>query len=76
MTTFDAMGTELPVANIRVDAAQGRGAPTSLAMSPIEPGHASAKVPTTAGAPIILFVSGTAPDGSPIAFGLIVTPDK
>jgi copper transport protein len=76
VTYFDAAGKELPVTSIAVDAAQAGGPPTRLAMSPIEPGHATAKVPTTSGIPISLFVSGTATDGSSIAFGLIVTPDE
>jgi hypothetical protein len=74
ITYFDTAGQELPVTGIMVDAAPADAAPASLAMSPIEPGHATAKVPTTAGVPIELFVSGTAPDGL-IAFGLSVSPD-
>jgi len=76
ITYFDATGHELPMTKIKVDAAQAGGAPRSLTMSPIEPGHATAKLPTTTGVPISLFVSGTAADGSTIAFGLTVTPDK
>jgi hypothetical protein len=76
ITYFDATGKELPVTSIKVDAAQAGDPPRSLVMSPIEPGHATAKVPTATGVPISLFVSGTAADGSPIAFGVTVTPDK
>jgi len=76
ITYFDAAGKELPVTNIKVDAAQAGGPPTSLTMSPIEPGHATAMVTTTTGVPISLFVSGTAADGSPITFGLTITPDQ
>jgi hypothetical protein len=76
ITYFDTTGKELPVTNITVEAAQGGGPPRSLVMSPIEPGHATAKVPTATGVPISLFVSGTAADGSPITFGVTVTPDQ
>ena len=75
VTYFDASGKELPVNNIAVVAAQGGGAPTGLPMSPIEPGHATAKVPIAGGVPIDLFVSGTTDNGSTIAFALTVTPD-
>jgi len=76
ITYFDAAGKELPVTNIKVDASQGGGAPAPLTMSPIEPGHASAKLTTTTGVPISVFVAGAGPDGSVIAFGLTITPDK
>jgi hypothetical protein len=76
ITYFDAAGKELPVTNIKVDAARAGSAPTTLAMSPIEPGHATAKLSTTTGVPISLFVSGTAADASVIAFGLTITPDQ
>jgi copper transport protein len=75
VTYFDASGKELPVNDIAVTAAQGGSGPTALPMSPIEPGHATAKVPISPGVPIDLFVSGTAAGGSKIAFGLTVTPD-
>ncbi len=75
VTYFDPKGKELAVEGIKVDAAQAGGTPSSLLMSPIEPGHAAAKLGVTSGAPIALLVSGAGPDGSPIVFALTVTPD-
>ena len=75
ITYFDASGKELQVNDIAVVAAEGDGAPTALPMSPIEPGHATAKVPIAAGVPINVFVSGTTDSGSTIVFALTVTPD-
>jgi copper transport protein len=75
ITYFDPAGQELPVSDIRVEAAQAGSAPSSMPMSPIEPGHATARVPTTAGVPIDLLVTATAPNGGTILFPLTITPD-
>ncbi len=75
VTYFDASGKELPVNGIQATAAQGGGPPTTLPMSPIEPGHATAKVPIASGVPIDVFVSGTTDSGSVIVFALRLTPD-
>jgi copper transport protein len=75
ITYFDATGRELPVTNVSVTAAQGDGPSRTLTVSPIEPGHVTAHVDTTASAPIGVAVAGSGPSGSMIAFSLAMTPD-
>ena len=76
VTYFDASGNELPVTGIAATAATGGLPPTPVTMNQLEPGHVVGKVAATAGAPLTVEVSGTAPGGEPLDFRLDITPDR
>lgn len=77
VTLFDARGKERPVTDIAVQAAGPDGQPTTLPMSDIEPGHATAKLDVTPGAPPTeLLVTGIDPDDTPITFSIAIGADN
>ena len=76
ITYFDASGSELPVTEVAATAATSGGAPEPVALNQLEPGHVVGKVATTAGTPLTVEVSCTAPGGDPLHFRLDITPDS
>ncbi|MFN8631284.1 MAG: copper resistance protein CopC [Chloroflexota bacterium] len=76
VTYFDARGKERPVTDIAVQAAGPDGRPIDLPMSDIEPGHATAKLTVTPGAPPTeLFVTAIDPDDAPITVVIAIGAD-
>jgi copper transport protein len=76
ITFFDPDGKELPASHIAATSSTGGAAPAPVTMSPIEPGHSSGHLLTTAHVPIEVTVTATAPGGEPLTFSVTVTPNR
>ena len=76
ITFFDAAGAELPVTRITATAGTAGGLPQAVSLRQLEPGHVVGHVRTTAGTPMTVEVSGTAPGGELLDFHLDITPGR
>jgi copper transport protein len=76
ITYFDDAGKELPVTAVKATVATGGAPPAPVSLNQLEPGHVVGHVRTTAGVPMTVEVTGTAPGGDLLEFHLAITPDR
>ncbi|HEX5465293.1 MAG TPA: hypothetical protein VFW92_01325, partial [Candidatus Limnocylindrales bacterium] len=74
-TYFDAQGNGLAVTGITATVAAGDGAPASVTLQTLDPGHVVGRLASPSG-PQKISYRGTAPDGTVLQATLTITPGQ